>query len=399
MLLPKRSPSPMTQPSPRTSRPLRIGLVVPHIFMQQALLPQVIFSPGALSLELARGLAGLGAQVTLFTPGPVDTPVRNLTANLAGFEAELLARGYGTIELLKRHPLVFVSLARQVQSELIAQSYRMLSAGELDVVHIYTNEEDIALPFARLVSGPVVFTHHDPFRLLIKYKHNFGQYADLNWLSLSQAQRLGMPARTNWLANIYHGLDQHVWVAPAPRSRDYVLYLGRIVEPKGLHLAIAAARKANLRLVIAGKHYAGHSKDTYWTDRIEPQLQVGKAEYVGYVSSVAERQELLAGAAALLVPSIFDEPFGMVMIEALASGTPVVGLESGAIPEVVQSGRTGYVVRPGATEEITTDGLAEALKRVTQLSSADCRADFEFRFTLERMAQEHLGVYTSLVTR
>jgi glycosyltransferase involved in cell wall biosynthesis len=378
---------------------MNIGLVVPHIFMHEGILPGVIFSPGKLALALAQGLQRLGARVTLYTPGPVPAAegVRNVTADLSYFERELAGRGDGYLDLLKKHPLTFITLARQVQSELVARAYADANAGELDVVHIYTNEEDIALPFARLCARPVVFTHHDPFNFLVKYKNVFPKYAGLNWISMSLAQRRGMPAETRWVGNVYHGLDPAAFTPVERPAADYVLYLGRIVEPKGVHLAIRAARQAGLTLNIAGKHYAG-KKDEYWQARIEPELDA-RIRYAGFVGSDERKRALLANAAAVVVPSLFEEPFGMVMIEALACGTPVVGLDSGAIPEVVRDGETGVVARKawGADgrldETATATRLAEALGRVSEVDRRACRADFEARFTLERMAAEHLAIY------
>ncbi|MEO5950220.1 MAG: hypothetical protein ABIQ04_02120, partial [Candidatus Saccharimonadales bacterium] len=145
-----------------TKQKIRVGLVVPHIFIHRDILPEVIFSPGKLALNLANTLSEYDIEVTLFTPGKADTHVRNVTADLRPFEQELSGRGDTYIELLKKHPFTFISLARQVQSEIIALAYDMANRDELDIVHIYTNEEDIALPFAKLCHKPVVFTHHDP---------------------------------------------------------------------------------------------------------------------------------------------------------------------------------------------------------------------------------------------
>lgn len=386
---------------------LRIGLVVPHIFMHRDILPQVIFSPGTLALDLTSGLHHLGVNITLFSPGPIKTTVKNITADLMYFEKELAGRGDTYIDLLKKHPFTFITLARQLQSELIAKAFSIANNDELDLVHIYTNEEDIALPFAQFCRKPVVFTHHDPFNFLVKYKNIFPKYAHLNWLSMSSAQRTGMPEDTNWIGNIYHGIDQIAWQPNYHPSGEYVAYLGRIIEPKGVHLAIAAVKKYNqtakkpLKLKIAGKHYAEHKKDTYWQTHINPQLE-GMIEYVGFIGEREVKQEFLGNARALLVPSIFNEPFGMGMIEALACGTPVVGLDSGAIPEVIKNIETGFLVkkvmRKNATldEDLTTDRLAEALKGVDQINRYACRQDFETRFTRERMCREHLAVYKQL---
>ncbi|HET9411617.1 MAG TPA: glycosyltransferase [Candidatus Saccharimonadales bacterium] len=375
---------------------MRIGLVVPHIFMHRQILPHVIFSPGQLALTLADGLQGLGAQVTLFTPGPVDTNATNVTADLTYFEQELAARGDTYTDLLKKHPLTFITLARQVQSELIAKAYSLANDNQLDIVHIYTNEEDIALPFAALCNKPVVFTHHDPFNFLVKYKNVFPKYSSVPWLSVSYAQRTGMPPKTNWVANIYHGIEGNLLQPVKNPSSDYVVYIGRIIQQKGVHLAIEAAKRAGVPLKIAGRHYAG-KKDAYWREYIEPRLGDG-VEYLGFIKDSHQKRQLLGNARALIMPSLFDEPFGMVAIESLACGTPVVGLNSGAIPEVVKDKLTGFIVANAQNEASTVASIAQAIKNVTSLDRNTCRRDFEQRFTAQRMCQEHLSAYKTLTT-
>ncbi len=381
---------------------MRVGLVVPHIFLHKDILPNVIFSPGTLALDMAAGLEKLGADVTLFSPGPVETTAKNITADLSLFERELAGRGDSYIDLLKKHPLVFVSLARQVQAEIIAKAFAMANNGELDVVHIYTNEEDVALPFVQFCQKPVVLTHHDPFNLLVKYKTIMPKYKHLHWLSISMAQRASMPADTNWAGNIYHGLATDAFAPNFAPQGNYLAYIGRIIEPKGLHLAIQSVRAYNLqhpqnpyKLKIAGKHYADHGKDKYWRAKIEPELDE-TIEYVGFVKGQA-KQDLLGNARALLVPSTFDEPFGLVLVEALACGTPVVGLDSGAIPEVVNNGVSGLVVKKHVTEQATAQAIAAAIDSLPTIKRQDCRQAFEARFTLTHMCREHLRVYEQLV--
>lgn len=397
-----------TKTTAKTKRKLRIGLVVPHIFMHRDILPSVVFSPGQLALNLASGLQQLGSDVTLFTPGPVDTPVTNVTADLSLFDAELGGRADSYVDLLKKHPFTFISLARQVQSELTAKAYTMANENQLDVVHIYTNEEDIALPFTALCNKPVVFTHHDPFNFLVKYKSVFPKYKALNWISMSYNQRQSMPDGTNWVGNIYHGLPENDLVPVSSPTGDYLAYIGRIIKPKGLHLAIDAVTSYNrgaakpITLKIAGKHYAGHKKDTYWQEEIVPRLQEPNIEYVGFVGPDTKRS-FIGNAKALIVPTLFAEPFGIVVIEALACGTPVIALDSGAIPEIVQNTRTGIVVDKALTadgqvdETATTERLTRAFQDIASIDRRNCRKDFEARFTNQRMCQEHLTVYESLI--
>lgn len=386
----------------KTKAPIRVGLVVPHIFLHRDILPNVIFSPGKLALELAQGLQQKGVNVTLFSAGPIETTVTNINSDLSLFENELKGRGDSYLDLLKKHPFTFVTLARQVQSELIAKSYAMANNDELDIIHIYTNEEDTALPFANLCQKPVVFTHHDPFNFLIKYKNVFPKYPDLNWLSISLSQRKSMPAHTNWVANIYHGIKPETFQPNYDPSGNYIAYLGRIIEPKGVHLAIQAVKKYNrtakvpIKLKIAGKHYSDATKDNYWNTKIKPELD-DDIQYVEFISSDTEKNELLGNASALIIPSLFEEPFGMVMIEALACGTPLIGLSSGAIPEVIKDNQTGVLVEKQSDEAQTIEKLADAIGHIKEIDRKKCRKDFEDRFTLDKMTLGHKEAYEKLL--
>lgn len=387
----------MTKPKNK----LRLALVVPHLFIHRDILPRVIFSPGELAIELAEGLQNNGIEVTLYAPGPAKTSVPTVTADLSLFEQELERRGDDYLDLLKKHPATFVGLARQVQSEILAKAFMAANNDEHDIVHVYTNEEDLALPFSRLCIKPVVFTHHDPFNFLVKYKNNFPKYTDLNWISLSYAQRQTMPESTNWVANIYHGLNPEVWQPASGTSKKYLAFLGRIVQPKGLHLAIKAVKQYNqtaaepLTLKIAGKHYADTSSDDYWQTVVEPELDE-HIEYVGFLKGTEARNSFLRDAQALIVPSLFDEPFGMVMIEALASGTPLIGLDSGAIPEIITE-HNGILMKKSDDDAKTINQLAKALENIHRIDRNACRRDFEQRFTLERMCSEHANLYKKLI--
>jgi glycosyltransferase involved in cell wall biosynthesis len=405
---------------------MKIALVVPHIFMHQQILPDVIFSPGKLALDLAHGLVERGHQVTLFTPGPVerylqDTQIQNLTADLILFEQELAVRGDTYLDLLKKHPLTYISLARQVQSELVAQAYELANQGQLDVVHVWCNEEELALVNARFCKVPVVFNHHEPFNFLTRYRAIFPKYPNLNWTSFSYAQRetFGLPVeQVNWVGNVYHGLPVDQYQLET-NPEDYLLYMGRIIQPKGVHYAIAAAKQAGKSLKIAGKHYAGHSKDKYWQEFVEPELDGDQIEYVGFVKDVEDKQALLGKAQALLMPSTWQEPFGLVAIEAMACGTPVIGFDRGSLPELVENGTNGWVVDYQEEEKAKKNGhivnknwqqlqkdqffqfnlerLVSAINQINQLDRKKCRQKFVKRFELEKMADGYEALYQNLI--
>jgi glycosyltransferase involved in cell wall biosynthesis len=235
-----------------------------------------------------------------------------------------------------------------------------------------------------------------------KYKH-------LNWISMSYAQREGMPPDTNWIGNIYHGMSDPAFKPADTPSRDYFAYMGRIIEPKGVHLAIQAVKRYNktaekpLPLRIVGKHYAEESKDRYWQEKIVPHIDGKEIIYDGFINTSDEKAKFLANAKALLVPSLFDEPFGMVSIEAFACDTPVVTLNSGALPELIDDGVTGFVVEKqykwnGKLDEaLAASKLADALHKIDTVKTKVCRNNYEAQFTRERMAADHKGIYSNFI--
>lgn len=383
---------------------LRVGLVVPHMFMHEDIFPNVIFSPGHLAINLSNGLVAKGHDVYFFSPGGVGCTDGNLIKpDFSYFEWELKQRGYGYMELFKKHPLTFITLARQAQCELISRAYQMLNNNELDVIHIYCNEEDTALRFSSLTKkNKVIFTHHEPFNYLAKYRSSFPKFKDLNWVSFSYAQRESMPKDTNFIRNIYHGLSTDEFKYTSESEEEYILYMGRIIKPKGVHLAIQACKKASVKLKIAGKHY-NDSNDNYWESEIKPHIDGKEVECLGFISSNEKKQNLLGNAKALIIPSIWQEPFGMVMIEALACGTPVIGLKNGAIPEVIDNGRVGFIVESTKTsldeldENTITDNLAKAIIDISCINRKTCREIFEQKFTVGKMVKEYEDLYLNIV--
>jgi glycosyltransferase involved in cell wall biosynthesis len=195
-----------------------------------------------------------------------------------------------------------------------------------------------------------------------------------------------MPA-ANWVATVYHGLpkDGHTFRG---ESGQYLAFLGRMSPEKGVERAIEIAQKAQMELRIAAKIYP--EERAYFKEKVSPLLHSARrwVEFIGEVGG-EEKDKFIGRAKALLFPIAWPEPFGLVMIESLACGTPVIGWRNGSVPELIRDGRTGFVVE-------TVDEAIRAVNSVGHLSRQACRVEFESRFDAARMAEDYVQVYRNL---
>ena len=258
-------------------------------------------------------------------------------------------------------------------------------ADDFDLIHSHVDY--LAFPFSRLVTTPTVHTLHG--RLDLPHLRPLMlHFADVPLVSISNAQRRPLEQlELNWTATVYHGLPLDFYV-PGRGDGNYVAFLGRIAREKGPGLAIAAAKAAGVRLKIAAK--VDPVDRAYFESEIEPLLADPLIDYVGEIGE-ADKPRFLGEAMALLFPIDWPEPFGLVMIEALACGTPVVARPCGSVPEIITPGRTGFLAD-------TLDEIVEALRSVDRLDRAQCRREAERRFGVERMVDDYDAVYESLAT-
>jgi glycosyltransferase involved in cell wall biosynthesis len=211
------------------------------------------------------------------------------------------------------------------------------------------------------------------------------RFPDAPFVSISNNQRLPLPD-ANWLGTVYHGLP-----ADSLRARfepgSYLAFLGRLTKEKGPEVAMRIARSAGMPLRIAAKVPKGERG--YFKEQLEPMIDGREVQLIGEVNDQT-KEGFLAGAAALLFPIDWPEPFGLVMIEAMACGTPVIAYRHGSVPEVIDEGVTGFVVD-------NEEEAVRALGRLDKLDRRQVRACFERRFTAGRMASEHVALYEELV--
>ena len=315
---------------------------------------------------LTEELVRRGHEVTLFATGDSTT-----AATLRSVSATPARYGETTDDGLQHAE--YVQLAN-AQACFLAERQ-----GEFDLIHNHAGIEGMVLSDGSRT--PVVSTMHNPF---IARTQSIWDAYDWFHHAVSAASSSTFPRR-GALPPIHHGIDVASFQVGAPEG--YLLFLGRFSPAKGADRAIEAARQAGRRLILAGKVDARDADHV--REAIEPSIDDDRIRYVGEVDAETKRR-LLAGADALLFPIEWDEPFGLVMVEALASATPVIGFRRASVPEIVDDGRTGFVV-----DDVTA--MVEAIGRLDEIDRMACRRAAERRFTVERMVDDAEAMYETVI--
>jgi glycosyltransferase involved in cell wall biosynthesis len=253
---------------------------------------------------------------------------------------------------------------------------------QFDVVHFHIDY--LHFPLSRLAEEPHITTLHGRLDLP-DLPPVYREFDDMPLVSISDAQREPLPW-ANWQGTVYHGLPLDLYDLNS-EPKDYLAFLGRISPEKGVDHAVEIALRLNVPLKIAAK--VDEADREYYEREIKHLLERPLIEFVGEIRE-AEKNDFLGNAYALLFPIDWPEPFGLVILEAMACGTPVVAFDNGSVPEVVDHGITGFVVSSVAE-------AVEATANVPSLSRERCRRTFEERFSVERMAEEYVGVYQSVL--
>lgn len=271
--------------------------------------------------------------------------------------------------------------ARVWESLHIAQCMERAAAGEFDVVHSHLHIH--ALVYSRLIKCPLVTTLHGS--AWVRSSHPvLKAYKDAPFVSLSDAERQFLP-ELNYVATVHNGIRIEDFPYEEKKD-DYLLFAGRLAPEKGPAEAIEIAKKSGRRLLIAGMIEPQHTD--YYNERVKPHIDGKNIEYVGLLSQ-AELAPVYRKAACVLFFISWCEPFGLVAVEAQASGTPIIATRFGALPEIIREGETGFVVD-------TIEEAVSATEKIAGISPAACRANAESRFSATTMAKGYAQVYHSL---
>lgn len=338
---------------------MRIAQVAPLI---EAVPPKFYGGTERVVAYLTDALVELGHEVTLFASGDSDT------------KAKLSAAWPQALRLDKSVHDFFAPLFMQLET----LSRRI---DEFDVVHSHLDY--FGYPSLRHFSAAAVTTLHGRLDLP-ELAPLYRQYTDMPVVSISNSQRDPLP-HANYAATIHHGLPKNL-LEQGPGGK-YLAFLGRISPEKAPDAAIRIAARARLPLKIAAK--VDRVDEEYFQTTIEPLLKDADVEFIGEIGE-HQKSEFLGNASALVFPIAWREPFGLVMIEAMACGTPVIAFRNGSVPEVLEEGVTGSIVS-------NEDEAVEALKHLNRFDRNRVRAEFDRRFTAQHMANNYLKLYSRLI--
>lgn len=300
-----------------------------------------------------------------------------------GIEAIVFANGESTVntEVRALYPTAEWPLKNDQMDfykDLIHATWAVDHAKDCDLLHVNSAP---ALALSRRAGKPLIYTIHHPLEptLLDFYKH----HPEVNYVAISDFQRRlhDLPK----IRTIYHGIRMQDYLAPLDRPREYFAFLGRIAPVKGTHNAIAVAQRTGIPLKIAGQVQPIYRD--YYEAKVKPHIDGKLIEYVGEVD-LAAKNELLGGALALLFPIEWHEPFGLVMIEAMACGAPVLAFPGGSVEEVVKDGVSGYISKNVADMAAVADRLPLDPRVVRAYSSE--------RFSVDHMVGRYADLYRSL---
>ena len=341
---------------------MRIAQVAP---LTEAVPPKLYGGTERVVSWLTEELVALGHDVTLFASGDSRT-----SAKLEATWPKALRLDGAVRDPNALHIVMLERVRRKCDDE------------EFDFLHFHLDYYPFSLfqrqptPFLTTLHGRLDLPEHQPVFHVFKAPV----------ISISNAQRRPVP-QANWLRTVHHGLPEHL-LTPQQVKPSYLAVLGRIAPEKGVDRAIKIATRCGIPLKIAAK--VDRADQEYYDELIKPMIENNPMiEYIGEISD-REKPDFLSGAIGLLVPIDWPEPFGLVMIEAMACGTPVVAYNRGSVPEIIDDGLTGFVV------EDETSAVA-AVGRLSGLDRRGIRNVFERRFTARRMALDYLAAYRSLM--
>ncbi len=389
---------------------MKIGLLIPSVYMGSKY-KNKIFAPKELFINLANGLVDRGHEVCVYSSPDTKTKAKLVGGEDFLIKTDLISPKFRGLDQITKKKSAHVVTRTEYETDLTVKAYQHAHRQKVEIMHSYHNDAFIAHYLNRIVKFPTVYTIHDPrpLREHIEY-WRFNHFKNDNYVFISQSQLRDYRGMLGSVGVVYHGVDTKKF-AYKKGEGGYLAFLGRYIKEKGVSEAISASKKADKHLKMVGDD--AYRVLPYYQQKILPNLKRGAIEDQTFFGE-EDRTKFLGDAKALLFPILWEEPFGMVMIESMSCGTPVIAFNRGSVSEVVKDGITGFIVDQNGHNRTNKgkwiikkkgiEGLVEGINRIYNMNDRqyqqmreNCRKHVEDNFSINNMVEGYEAVYKKIL--
>lgn len=389
---------------------MKIGLLLPSVYMGSKY-KNKIFAPKELFINLADGLVEKGHEVYVYSSPDTKTKAKLIGGEEMLINKDFISPKFRGLDQITKRKSAHVVTRTEYEMDLSVKAYLHAKKHQVKIMHSYHSDSFVSHYINKIVDMPTVYTVHDPKP---RQEHiedwRFKHFKNDNYIFISESQLRDYRGMLKSVGVIYHGINTGKFIFKQSKG-EYLAFLGRYIPEKGVSEAVSAALKSGKNLKMIGDD--AYRVLPYYQNKIKPYLKKGKIEDQTFFGE-EDRSKFLGDAKALLFPILWEEPFGMVMIESMSCGTPVIAFNRGSVSEIVKDGITGFIVDQDGQaghnngkwiiKKKGVEGLVEAIKRIYNMSEGeyqqmrkDCRKHVEANFSIDKMAENYEKVYRKVL--
>lgn len=388
---------------------MKIAILLPTILAAPKVTEKRIFAPLYVVRELIKALKKQGHTVYLYSAPGVETEAELIPGNEQYLRDDLVYYQFRNRPAETRIATAVEMTKRDFENDLTLRAYKDAMAGKFDIMHIM---HDFQSHYYEEMTGfPTVYTLHDPLPQTdstLEYLR-FSRFANHHYVSISASQRNSI-VKLNFVKTVHHGVDIDAYHY-CETAQDHSIFFGRLMQEKGADIALSASIDTHHIIRVATSMSAANQTTGYYKDVIEPLLNSEHVHIDGFLHG-EEKVQYIGRGKVFIFPLMWEEPFGLTVIESMACGTPVIAFARGSLPELIKDGETGFLVNPSDADirgdfTIKSTGVAgirEAIQRIYAMNTQEyqtmrkaCRTHVEHRFSGERMARDYEEVYAATI--
>jgi glycosyltransferase involved in cell wall biosynthesis len=390
---------------------MKVGILVPSVYMYQGAFEKRISAPMYLSFVLADSLVEKGVDVKFFSAPNLPTKAQVVSVDTSLLEKDLHIDYQQDMQPEAYEAVSLYETKKYFELDVTEKAYQFAKKGEVDIIHVYHAFGNLAHYFVETLDIPTVFTLHvfpPPTNTIDHWRYK--RFQKQNFVAISNSQKHDFKTNIpemNIVDTIYHGVDLKE-LAFSDKTDDYFAFMGRLIPQKGLDIVLQIAVQTGINLKVATQITPVTEKSEYFRQKIAPFVSKKNIQVHNLLTGV-EKTNLLQHAKAFLFPLQWDEPFGMVIIEAMACGTPVIAYNRGSVQELVKDGITGFIIDPDnedrrgkgswVIKKQGIDGFMQAINRIGEIKRENCRKHVEEKFSAEIMTNNYISLYEKILSK